>query len=104
MRPTVIHNLKRAGWPMSEIMKLTGHRSLETVIRSYDSTIDTSDKVDMSAAIGLAARLSRGEIKEASGIYFFKVAIDILPILTKLKLLTIMFCHSLAYFLIRGLR
>ena len=54
---------------MEEIMKLTGHKSLETIIKSYDSSIDTSDRVNMAAAIGYAPQLSRGEMKDTSGIY-----------------------------------
>ena len=54
---------------MDEIMKLTGHKSLETLVKSYNFSLDDSNRLDMSAAIGFGPQLSRGEIKETSGIY-----------------------------------
>ena len=62
-----MHSLKRAGYPLSEIMKLTGHKTLETLAKSYDLRLDTKERVNMSAAIGFGAQLSRGAIQEVKG-------------------------------------
>lgn len=67
VRPTVIKSLKRAGYPIDEIMKLTGHMSSDSIIRSYDHTIDDGDKVNMAAAIGLAPQLRRGQTRDTAG-------------------------------------
>ena len=62
-----MHTLKRAGYSLEEIAKLTGHKSIETLSKSYDHSIDTSDRVNMAAAIGYGPQLGRGQIKETSG-------------------------------------
>ena len=71
VRPTIVHSLRRAGYQMEEIMKLTGHKSLDTLVRSYDFSVDTSDKVDMAVAIGCAPELSKGEITSVQGMKCF---------------------------------
>jgi len=60
--------LRRAGYPLDEIMKLTGHKSLETLSSTYNFKIDTADRINMAAAIGYGPQLSRGEISDTSGI------------------------------------
>ena len=69
MRTTVVHALRHAGYPLEEIMKLTGHKSLETLSSTYNFKIDTADRINMAAAIGYGPQLSRGEMSDASGIY-----------------------------------
>lgn len=69
VRTTVVHALRRAGYPLDEIMKLTGHKSLETLSSTYNFKIDTADRINMAAAIGYGPQLSRGEITDTSGIY-----------------------------------
>ena len=69
VRTTVVHALRRAGYPTEEIMELTGHKSQESLAASYNFSIDTSDRLNMSAAIGYGPQLSRGEIKDTEGIY-----------------------------------
>ena len=69
VRTTVVHALRRAGYPLDEIMKLTGHKSLETLSSTYNFKIDTADRINMAAAIGYGPQLSRGEISDTLGIY-----------------------------------
>ena len=58
VRATIVHSLKRAGYPLTFIMKLTGHKTLKSLVKSYDLKLDTKERVNMSAAIGFGAQLS----------------------------------------------
>ena len=50
-----------------QIMKLTGHKCIESLIKSYDHTLDNGAKVDMTSTIGYLAQLSRGNISKVEG-------------------------------------
>ena len=63
----MVHALRRAGFPLEEIQKLTGHKSLETLSSTYNFKIDNKDRVDMAAAIAFGPELSRGGMADASG-------------------------------------
>lgn len=56
-------------------MKLTGHKSLDTLVKSYDHSIDDCDKLDMAAAIGFAPQLNRGDIKNTAGNSYVAIVI-----------------------------
>lgn len=67
VRPTVIKNLRRSGFAASDIMKLSGHSSADTIAKSYDGLLDPAQKVDMAAAICFSAQLQRGAIDTVKG-------------------------------------
>ena len=66
VRCTAIQTLRRAGVATEQIMKLTGHKCIESLIKSYDHT-DNGAKVDMASTIGYAAQISRGNISKVEG-------------------------------------
>lgn len=49
------------------IMKISGHTNVDTLLKSYDHTLDPVDRVDMAVSIGLAPKLSRGEVQNVRG-------------------------------------
>jgi hypothetical protein len=67
----MIHALRRNGYTAADIVKLTGHSSVETLVKSYDHTLDDSEKVDMAATICFAPQLNRGEVNKVQGKIFF---------------------------------
>ena len=67
VRPTVIQNLRRAGFKPSDIMKLSGHSSVDTIVKNYDHTLDDGQKVNMAAAICFAPQLKRGDVSKIEG-------------------------------------
>ena len=63
VRCTAIQTLRRAGVATEQIMKLTGHKCIESLIKSYEHTLDNGAKVDMTSTIGYLAHLSFTEIQ-----------------------------------------
>ena len=76
MRCTAIHALRRAGVATEQIMKLTGHKCIESLIKSYDHTLDAGDKINMTSTIGYAAQLGRGNMSKVEGMMFKILTID----------------------------
>ena len=66
-RPTAINSLRRNGFSPEMIMKISGHTNVDTLLKSYDHTLDPVDRVDMAVSIGLAPKLSRGEVQNVRG-------------------------------------
>ena len=64
VRCTAIHALQRTGVATEQIMKLTGHKCIVSLIKSYDHTRDNGAKVDMASTIGYVGQLSRGNISK----------------------------------------
>jgi len=75
VRCTAIHALRRAGVATEQIMKLTGHKCIESLIKSYDHTLDAGDKINMTSTIGYAAQLGRGNMSKVEGMMFKNLTI-----------------------------
>ena len=60
LRATVIKALRRAKFDWPTICKITGHKSIQTLIENYDPSLDTPDHANISVAIGTAPNLKRG--------------------------------------------
>ena len=75
-RGTSIHALRRSGYGPTDIMKMSGHKSVDTLITSYDHGLDIAEKIDMAAAICYGPQLNRGEVAKVKGIilkYFLAI-------------------------------
>ena len=60
MRVTVVKSLKRAGYDWPTIQKITGHKSVKSLVENYDPSLDTPERANIGVAIGTAPNLKRG--------------------------------------------